>query len=190
MASTVSETNIRETTPDAHRLAWYAIRVTYSRELIVQRRLDRMGVESYVPMHAVGSPSGEGRAPKRVPLIHNLLFIRTDLPTLREIKADQTLPIRYIMDRETRRPAIIPDEQMQRFMAVVETRERHVEVVAPETVNLTQGDRVRVVAGPFAGVEGYYIRHKGHSKVAVLIDNIAVALTAYVPAAFIEKTTV
>ena len=35
--------------------------------------------------------------------------------------------------------------------------------------------------------EGRYIRHKGHSKVAVAIKDIATALTAYVPLKYIEK---
>ena len=30
---------------------WYAIRVTYSREMAAKSYLDSIGIESYVPMH-------------------------------------------------------------------------------------------------------------------------------------------
>ena len=59
--------------------------------------------------------------------------------------------------------------------------------VAPQDVDLEKGDPVRVTEGIFAGIEGRYIRHKGHSKVAVAIKDIATALTAYVPLKYIEK---
>lgn len=166
---------------------WYAIRVTYSRELLVKSHLDNIGIENYVPMHFAERTYGDKRRKVWEPLVHNLLFIRTSADNLKKLKADTTLPIRYIMDRETRVPTVIPERQMQDFMAVVATRNEHVEIVSPQDVDLTSGDKVRVTDGIFAGIEGRYIRHKGHSKVAVAIGNVATALTAYVPSKFIEK---
>ena len=160
---------------------WYALRVTYGREMLVKGYLDGIGVESYIPMHFARRTYGERT------LIHNLLFICTSAVRLKEIKACTTLPIRYIMDRETKAPTVIPDNQMRDFMAVVATRNEHVEIVAPQDVDLASGDAVRVTGGVFAGIEGRYIRHKGHSKVAVAIKDIATALTAYVPLRYIEK---
>ena len=166
---------------------WYAIRVTYSREMAAKSYLDSIGIESYVPMHFAERTYGGKRRKIWEPLIHNLLFVRTSADRLREIKATTTLPIRYIMDRETKAPTVIPDNQMRDFMAVVATRNEHVEIVAPQDVDLAGGDAVRVTGGVFAGIEGRYIRHKGHSKVAVAIKDIATALTAYVPLRYIEK---
>lgn len=166
---------------------WFALRVTYSRELAVKARLDALGVENYVPMHF--EQRTRGGQPRKVwtPLIHNLIFVRLTACRLREIKQTTDLPIRYIMDRTSGSPATIPEKQMHDFMAVVAACDDHVEVVPAQSVDLSRGDRVRVTGGPFAGIEGLYIRHKGHSKVAVAIREIATALTAYVPTKFIEK---
>ena len=166
---------------------WYAIRVTYSREMAAKSYLDSIGIESYVPMHFAERTYGGKRRKVWEPLIHNLLFIRTSADRLREIKATTTLPIRYIMDRESKSPTVIPERQMQDFMAVVATQNEHVEIVAPQDVDLEKGDPVRVTEGMFAGIEGRYIRHKGHSKVAVAIRNVATALTAYIPLKYIAK---
>ena len=34
-----------------NRQYWYALRVTYGREMLVKGYLDGIGVESYIPMH-------------------------------------------------------------------------------------------------------------------------------------------
>lgn len=115
---------------------WYAIRVTYSREMAAKSYLDSIGIESYVPMHFAERTYGGKRRKVWEPLIHNLLFIRTSADRLREIKATTTLPIRYIMDRESKSPTVIPERQMQDFMAVVATQNEHVEIVAPQDVDL------------------------------------------------------
>lgn len=36
---------------------WYAIRVTYSREMAAKSYLDSIGIESYVPMHFADGPT-------------------------------------------------------------------------------------------------------------------------------------
>ncbi len=118
---------------------WYAIRVTYSREMAAKSYLDSIGIESYVPMHFAERTYGGKRRKVWEPLIHNLLFIRTSADRLREIKATTTLPIRYIMDRESKSPTVIPERQMQDFMAVVATQNEHVEIVAPQDVDLEKG---------------------------------------------------
>lgn len=170
-----------------NKMEWFALRVTYSRELAVKTRLEALGIESYVPMHfELRTRNGQTRK-VWTPLIHNLIFVRTDTERLRGVKTQTDLPIRYIMDRASGAPAVVPERQMRDFMAVVSAGGEHVEVVTPQSVDLSRGDRVRVVGGPFAGIEGQYIRHKGHSKVAVAIHNVATALTAYVPTKFIEK---
>ena len=130
-----------------NRQYWYALRVTYGREMLVKGYLDGIGVESYIPMHFARRTYGERTRKVWEPLIHNLLFIRTSALRLKEIKASTTLPIRYIMDRETKAPTVIPDNQMRDFMAVVATRNEHVEIVAPQDVDLAGGDAVRVTGG-------------------------------------------
>ena len=101
---------------------WYAIRVTYSREMAAKSYLDSIGIESYVPMHFAERTYGGKRRKVWEPLIHNLLFVRTSADRLRKIKATTTLPIRYIMDRESKSPTVIPERQMQDFMAVAAGR--------------------------------------------------------------------
>lgn len=168
---------------------WYVIRVTYSREMQVKSRLDAMAIESWVPMHLVERALGGTVRKVFRPLIHNLIFVHTRPEVLLQLKRDTTLPIRYLMDRASGQPTVVPQQQMHDFMAVVATRHKNIEIVGPRQADLAHGDRVRVIDGPFVGIEGAYIRHKGHSKVAVEIAGVATALTAYVPLKYITKLT-
>ena len=64
-----------------NRQYWYALRVTYGREMLVKGYLDGIGVESYIPMHFARRTYGERTRKVWEPLIHNLLFIRCLLYT-------------------------------------------------------------------------------------------------------------
>jgi transcription antitermination factor NusG len=53
--------------------------------------------------------------------------------------------------------------------------------------NLKGGEKVRVIKGEFAGIEGELYRIKGHKRVVVRLgDKVAVA-THYIPKEFLEK---
>ena len=56
-----------------------------------------------------------------------------------------------------------------------------------ENANLKRGDRVRVVKGDFAGIEGELIRIKGHKRVVVRLEGLFSLATAYIPGAYLEK---
>lgn len=165
---------------------WYAIRVMYRREIAVKSWLDERGIGNYLPMQEV-EKSCYGRKRKvQAPLIHNLIFIRSSADEMREIKSRTALPVCYIMNRATKSPIVVPDREMKDFMAVVAAR-GCVETVEAHELELITGDRVRVTEGPFRGIEGRCVRHKGRTKIAVEICEVATALTAYIPLKYIEK---
>lgn len=99
---------------------WYAVRVTYSRELFFKEYLDAEGIENYIPMRYEYVVRKERRLRKLVPAVHNLVFVRSTRERMDEIKnkPGMNIPIRYIMDRETHQPIVIPDSQMRSFIAV------------------------------------------------------------------------
>lgn len=166
---------------------WYALRVTYARELKVKQSFDEKGIESYVPMRMVERRFFGKRRKRLVPAIHNLIFVHIERARMKEIKSTTDMPIRYIMDRESKSPVIVPDKQMADFIAVAKSDNEHVEFISPDAISIKSGERVRVIDGAFKGVEGEYIRYKGHSKVAISIRNVLSVVTAYVPLRYIEK---
>ena len=144
------------------QLHWYALRITYSRELVLKEYLDAEGIENFIPMHYIYIVKGERKMRKLVPVVHNLVFVHTTRKQLDEIKEvrGSVLPIRYIMDRETRQPITIPDVQMRNFIAVAGNFDQQLVYLDPTCVNMAKGTRVRITGGIFEGVEGEFIRIK------------------------------
>lgn len=177
-------------------LSWFPMRVTYNREQRVKAALDLLGIENFLPMRYELTEGRNGRQLKRVPAIHNLLFIRSDEDTLTTLKrTKQALaPLRYmtrpVMDggarknEEGRRTEIIrvPDRQMENFMRVARVDDERVMFLDYNNFIASPGKRVKVTEGFFAGVEGTVKRIKNNRHVVVQIDGVAAVAIAYIPA--------
>ena len=123
-------------------VVWYAMRITYSRELALKEYLDSISVECYVPMHYEKITYQGKERRKLVPVVHNLIFVHTSRIRLDEIKQqmEYKFPMRYIMDRETQSPIIVPDSQMADFIAVTATMDEQLVFLDPVEVQLKKGD--------------------------------------------------
>ena len=110
--------------------SWYALRITYSRELAFKEYLDSRGVRNFLPMRYEYVFRGERKIRKLVPVVHNLVFVYATRSEVDEMKSTvgASLPIRYIMDRETRQPITIPEVQMRSFIAVAGNYDEQVRV--------------------------------------------------------------
>ena len=122
-------------------MAWYPLRVTYSREMKFKAYLDALGIENFIPLHYV-QPEGSGAKRKLVPVVHNLIFVRAAQATVQSLKrtspfADQ---IRYIMSLTERRPLTIPPKQMRDFIAVAGTYEEQLLYLPADEARLQAGD--------------------------------------------------
>lgn len=166
---------------------WFAIRVTYNREMKVKRELDSMRIENFLPMKYRMVTRGERRVKELVPAIHNLIFVNITASDLKEYKATTTLPIRYIMNRETREPIVIPQQQMDNFIAVAGNETEQLIYLEPNIANFKKGDKVRITGGVFEGAEGYFMRIKGDRRVVVCINGIAAVATTFIHPSLVEK---
>lgn len=130
----------------------------------------------------------ERRVRKLVPAVHNLVFIRSSRERIDRIKDEMgmTLPIRYIMDRESRQPIVVPTSQMRSFMAVAGSYDQQLVYLEPSAVAFRKGQRVRVTGGIFAGVEGEFIRVKNDRRVMVSIQGVMAVATTYIHPSLIE----
>ena len=141
---------------------WYAIRVTYNRELKVKEELDARGIKSFVPM--------QYRREER-----NGVMVKRLVPS--------------IMDRETSKPITVPDHQMENFIKVAGTYEEKLIYLNPEPGDFSQGERVRIIGGPFEGAEGVFVRIKRDRRVLINIPGVVAVATTHVHLSMLEKIT-
>ena len=161
---------------DSHKIMWYPLRVTYSRELKAKEFLDAEDIESFIPMRYVED--------ELVPAVHNLVFIHTDREELKRIKTSPSLSsfVRYIVHPITRLPLTIPDKQMHDFITIAGLPEDQVMYLSPSEVAMKKGEQVRIINGALEGVEGKFVRIKRTLRVVVNVEDImAIATPALHP---------
>ena len=168
-------------------MEWYAMRVTYSRELKVQAALRQLCIESFVPMRPGVTYGKEGAHYGLVPAIHNLIFVRSTQSRLTELKRglEELSSLRYMTRPKTGCPSeneiiTIDDAAMENFMRVASVTDDRV-MFLDSSNSESIGQRVRVMDGYFAGVEGVIRRIKKNKRVVVSIEGCASVAIAYVP---------
>ena len=171
---------------------WYVMRVTYGRERKMADMLESRGVSFFLPTKTEHylSPK-DGRLKKReVSVIPNILFVRSTRPCLQQLKQEleNFIPMRYMMDRSTRRPMTVPDRQMDDFIRITTEAPDSLMYLDNPSVALEKGTPVEIIYGPFAGIQGYVLRIRRDRKVVLTLNTVlAAAITAEIRPEWIRK---
>lgn len=166
---------------------WYAMRVTYGRELKVQAALDNK-FKTYVPKcYKTVNRFGHRRYEIAVQ-VSNLIFVYASFNSLQEEKNTDTAAqyLRYIKKRNDEY-LTIPNKQMEDFMRVSKLPdEKLIPIDITEGTNLN-GQKVRIIEGELAGVEGRIMRLQGNKKVVVNVSNLIAYAISFVPPGWLIK---
>ena len=172
---------------------WFPMRVTYQREMKVKAELDRLEIESFVPMtYKVIDADTNNPCRKLVPAIRNLIFVRSTQERISHLKSSNEIlePLRYMIDNtaeEAHTIMTIPDRQMQNFMRVASKSDDSVMFLDDESVVGKEGKRVEIIGGAFEGVIGVIRRVKRCKRVVVEIEGVASVAIAFVPAGLLKE---
>lgn len=164
---------------------WFAMRATYGRNMIAQRGLEGVGIDSFVPTRKHTTKSGHRIKTSIVPIVRDLIFVHATKSAIQEAKDKMTF-LHYITRPEGGRntPIVIPEEQMQLFIVACNEDEENREFLVGEEMNIRVGDKVRILNGHLKGMEGHLVsiakRRNRHFAIA-LEGLIAVTLTNIKP---------
>lgn len=178
----MQNTNHIETKPNAAPRQWLVAYVQSCLEKKTAQRLAAMGIECYLPVQSEIRQWSDRR--KRVDrlVIPMMIFVHVT-PQERPLPLSLQAVSRYMVLRGESTPAVIPDEQMNRFRFMLDYSPKAVEMCSAP---LAPGDAVKVIKGPLAGLEGELITVNGKSKVAVRLDMLGCAHVD-MPIGFVEK---
>ena len=151
---------------------WFAMSATFGRELKAKTYLESHGVECFVPMKwCIVADRRKCKKKELVPAIHNLLFAHTTRERIQELKRGLDYLQYHTHSIDGRKvPIIVPDAQMQQFIAVCNTYDDRLVYLSPDEINLSEGTRVRIVGSAFDGVEGTFVKAKGRRKKRVVVE--------------------
>jgi transcription antitermination factor NusG len=152
---------------------WYAARVKYQTERKIKTYLEEKGIQHYIPFH------------KDKPVIPSLVFICTDYEQACSLPEESGFSLSYLYDAATKKFQVIPDKQMQDFMFLLDFADTTFRLEDP--AHLKRGEKVRVVKGEFAGIEGELHRIRGHKRVVVRLEGLVSLATSYIPKEYLER---
>lgn len=170
----------------AKKKNWYVLKVTYQREMKVKYELDKLHIESFIPMKIKFRMKGERRVKELRPAIHNLIFVHTYESQLTKYKEETAIPVNYIYDKETRKPIIIPERQMANFIGVAGSHDEQLIYLDPNPGVWKKGTKVRITGGVFKGYEGTFLRIKGDRRLVVEIPGLIAVATGFIHPSLVE----
>lgn len=179
--------------------SWYALRVSYSRVLKIQSQLQGMGVRTFVPMMwkrcpvkpgmtQTGKPGMTKLQKRLVPAVTNLCFVhwtQADIESYIRGFGDSS-PVHFYWDRTSSSRLVVPDKAMEDFIKVSSSMDEDLIYITEITEKLREGQTVRVVAGPFKGVEGKVVRIRKSRRVLVELPGMLAVATTFVNPSSLE----
>lgn len=158
---------------------WFVMRdLTRSNaKLPAYQMLDDLGIKNYTPkVQKIIVRKGK-RECKKVPFIHDLLFVHDSRRIIDPIVENvHTFQYRFLKGRM---PMTVREKDMDYFMKAVETSESP-QYFRPEDITPEMRKRkIRIIGGPLDGYEGYLITVRG-SKVKRLLVELPALLAATV----------
>jgi transcription antitermination factor NusG len=174
-------------------ILWYVLFAANGKAVKIKPCLEEASIEYFFPIYYKDKKIRGSERYERValPLLGNLIFAKSSKntldPVLKDVKSKLSIASDlYYRDFGDRSVIIIPENQMQNFIAVAGNDKEQVIYLSNDEVNLRKGVRVRITGGVFAGVEGVFMRIKGDKRLVVSIPNLFSVATAYIPSQFVQ----
>jgi len=163
-------------------LAWYAIWTRSHCERLVAQQLVAKGFQPFLPEMAVRSRKPEAAPIVQRPMFPGYLFLKHTMEKRSYLEILKARGVVRILEGGWNRLTPIADEEMRAIERVIESG---AQVLSHPYFN--QGDRVRVVEGPLAGLEGLFVRDKkNRGRLVVSVNLLQTSVAIEVDGAFVE----
>ncbi len=174
---------------------WYALRTTYGREKKAYDYMTAKGITAFYPTTNVVKLIKGKRKVVTESRLPNIFFAYGTEEQLKSFVYDNVnLPFlrfyyRYIhVGRKIEKiPMVVPNYQMESLKIVCAAEVDDVIVSIREIPKFEKGQLVRITKGAFAGVIGTVARYKGQQRVAVIMNGLVTAVTAYIPTPYLDS---
>ena len=154
---------------------WYAAYTCAQHEKRVAAELGMREVEHFLPLYSSARRWKDRRVTLELPLFPGYVFVRL---ALRDRLRVLQIPSVVRLVGFSGQPTPLPDTEMEIMRSGLAQSSR-----AEPHPFLTVGRRVRIVAGPFAGLEGILKQKKGNLRLVVSLELIQRSMAVDVDAA-------
>lgn len=161
---------------------WYAIHTRSRFEQKVYDGFYGKAIEAFLPRTLVMSRRKDRRKKILVPLLPGYVFVRFDMDSETYWNIIKTVGVVRMIGFEGK-PVSVHDNEINSLM-ILNGTERTVE----NRAYMKKGERIIIMEGPFKGLTGFYLHHKGNSeKVVVSIELLHRSLAVEIEGWALEK---
>lgn len=167
----------------SQNLYWYAVHVRSKHEFKVIERLNKTGIDSFLPVVERIRKWKDRKKLVDFPLFPGYLFVHiqknySDILTV--LKTPGVVRFLCIVPGE---PEPVPEEQIVSLRKLVESKKD----IDPYPY-LKEGEMVRIKSGPLAGVEGVLVEKYGQHMLVLSVDVLQQGAAVKIAASDVEKT--
>jgi transcription antitermination factor NusG len=168
---------------------WFAMSATFGRAMKAKAFLESKSIECFVPMkYEVVLDKKQKKQRRLVPAINNLIFTHTTKQQIQSLKATIGY-LQYLTKPENGKnvPIIVPEDQMEQFITVCNTRNDKLVYLTPDEIDLKEGTPVKIIGGALMGINGIYTKIKGiRNKRLIITIPYTLAITVEIDANMVE----
>lgn len=162
---------------------WFAARTRKDQEIVIRNLLKKLDIQYFLPTQIVVRQLKYRKKKIEVPIIRNLVFVRVTKEQAFAILNEHGVQLFYMKDMQSRGLLVIPDKQMNDFMFVMD--------MAPngaclENESFEVGEKVEVLKGDFAGIQGELVNICNRSYVVVRIPQV-LSVSVRIPKSYLKK---
>ena len=168
----------KQDSPDSPQ--WFAVWTRSRQEKAAATMLEALGIPHFLPLVSEHRQWSDRRKMVKVPLFPGYLFVQITITSGLELRVRKVPGVVNFVGNQNGPSAVLEDE-IQSVRALLS---RGAECFPCPF--LKAGDRVRVVSGVLAGIEGSFIRCGTRSRVVVSVEIIQRSVSVDVPACDVE----
>jgi transcriptional antiterminator NusG len=160
---------------------WYAVHTRSRFEQKVYTGINGKSIEVFLPRIQVMSRRKDRRKKILVPLIPGYVFVHTTLDYEEHLNILKTVGVVRMIGFEGK-PVPVKDYEIA-SLKILDGTDRTVQ----NRDYMKTGDRVMIMEGPLKGLMGFYLHHKGQSKVVVSVELLHRSLEVEIEDWVLEK---
>ena len=177
---------------NSEEIQWHVLYTVHGNAMVAQRLFSRLSIETFIPMEKRSvTVKGKKVITKLVPILSNLIFVKSSLVRIREIKS--TCTYLYYLNHNVngaKQPMIVPMVEMEHFINFLDGNFEHVDYIDTKGFDIKKGEQVKIISGVFKGKEGTFVKITGkyNKQIVVAVDGLlAVAIKDPKPWTIVEK---
>lgn len=158
---------------------WF-VAYTFSRsEKKAYTNLCRMGFEAYLPMQKVQRKWSDRVKTIEVPLFTSYVFVRTTEPMVPHLLGTHGI-VRFLSFEN--KLATVREDEIELIRRVIAEGEE----ILVTNQRFRRGQRVMVISGPFAGMEGILVHEHGKNRFLIEIEGLSQAIAVNIPDRYLQ----